>query len=70
MNRERRRVWITGIGVVTAAATGVDAFRAALDECGGELGFRRSIDEGNADELIDALQIGRASCRERVSVVV
>ena len=27
---ERRRVWITGIGVVTAIGTGVDAFRAGL----------------------------------------
>ncbi|HYH93729.1 MAG TPA: beta-ketoacyl synthase N-terminal-like domain-containing protein, partial [Candidatus Saccharimonadales bacterium] len=27
---ERRRVWITGIGIVTAIGTGVDAFRAGL----------------------------------------
>ena len=27
---DRRRVWITGIGVVTAIGTGVDAFRAGL----------------------------------------
>ena len=26
----RRRVWITGIGVITAIGTGVDAFRAGL----------------------------------------
>ena len=30
MTSERRRVWITGIGVVTAIGTGVDAFRAGL----------------------------------------
>ena len=27
---ERREVWITGIGVITAVGTGVDAFRAGL----------------------------------------
>ncbi|MEJ7697333.1 MAG: beta-ketoacyl synthase N-terminal-like domain-containing protein [Candidatus Limnocylindrales bacterium] len=27
---ERRRVWITGIGIVTAIGTGVEAFRAGL----------------------------------------
>lgn len=30
MSADRRRVWITGIGVVTASGTGVDAFRAGL----------------------------------------
>jgi 3-oxoacyl-[acyl-carrier-protein] synthase II len=27
---ERRRIWITGIGIITAIGTGVDAFRAGL----------------------------------------
>src|SRR6195256_6209018 len=27
---ERRRIWITGIGVITAIGTGLDAFRAGL----------------------------------------
>ncbi|HEY7969132.1 MAG TPA: beta-ketoacyl synthase N-terminal-like domain-containing protein, partial [Candidatus Limnocylindrales bacterium] len=27
---DRRDVWITGIGVITAIGTGVDAFRAGL----------------------------------------
>jgi 3-oxoacyl-[acyl-carrier-protein] synthase II len=30
MNGDRRRVFITGLGIVTAAGTGVDAFRAGL----------------------------------------
>ena len=30
MTTARRRVWITGIGIITAAGTGVDAFRAGL----------------------------------------
>jgi 3-oxoacyl-[acyl-carrier-protein] synthase II len=29
---ERRRIWITGIGLITACGTGVDAFRAGLRE--------------------------------------
>lgn len=32
MSASRRRVWITGIGIVTAAGTGVDAFRIGLRE--------------------------------------
>ena len=27
---ERRRIWITGIGIITAIGTGRDAFRAGL----------------------------------------
>ena len=27
---DRRRIWITGIGIITAAGTGRDAFRAGL----------------------------------------
>src|SRR6266571_4996744 len=30
MSRDRRRIWITGIGVITAIGTGRDAFRAGL----------------------------------------
>ena len=30
MTTARRRIWITGIGIITAAGTGVDAFRAGL----------------------------------------
>lgn len=41
-----------GVNVITW----LDAFRAALEECGGELGFRRSIQDGDADELVDVLQ--------------
>ena len=41
-----------GVNVVTW----LDAFKAALDECGDELGFRRSIAEGDADELVEALR--------------
>ena len=41
-----------GVNVVTW----LDAFKAALEECGDELGFRRSIGDGDADELVDALR--------------
>lgn len=41
-----------GVNVVTW----LDAFKAALDECGGELGFRRSIENGDAGELVEALR--------------
>jgi hypothetical protein len=41
-----------GVNVVTW----LDAFKAALDECGGELGFRRSIGDGDAEELVEALR--------------
>ena len=41
-----------GVNVVTW----LDAFKAALEECGDQLGFRRSIRDGNADELVDALR--------------
>lgn len=41
-----------GVNVVTW----LDAFRAALEECGDELGFRRSIQDGDPAELIDALR--------------
>ena len=40
-----------GVNVVTW----LDAFKAALEECGDELGFRRSIQQGDASELIDVL---------------
>jgi hypothetical protein len=41
-----------GVNVVTW----LDAFKAALEECGDELGFRRSIRDGDADELVDLLR--------------
>ncbi len=41
-----------GVNVVTW----LDALKAALEECGGELGFRRSIGDGDADELVDLLR--------------
>jgi Cupin superfamily protein len=41
-----------GVNVVTW----LEAFKAALEECGDELGFRRSIEDGDADELVDALR--------------
>ena len=41
-----------GVNVVTW----LDAFRAALEECRDELGFRRSIQDGAADELVEILR--------------
>lgn len=41
-----------GINVVTW----LEAFKAALEECSAELGFRRSIGTGNPDELVAALR--------------
>ena len=41
-----------GVNVVTW----LDAFKAALEECGDELGFRRSIGDGDRDELVDVLR--------------
>ncbi len=41
-----------GVNVVTW----LDAFKAALEECGDEPGFRRSIGDGGVDELVDALR--------------
>ena len=41
-----------GVNVVTW----LDAFRAALDECADDVGFRRSVDGGGADELVEALR--------------
>jgi hypothetical protein len=41
-----------GVNVVTW----LDAFKAALEECGDELGFRRSTGDGDADELVAALR--------------
>jgi hypothetical protein len=41
-----------GVNVVTW----LDAFKAGLDECGDELGFRRSIDGGDPDDLIESLR--------------
>ena len=35
--------------------TWMDAFRAALDKCAGEVGFRRSPDDGGAEDLVDLL---------------
>jgi JmjC domain len=35
--------------------TWMDAFRAALDSCAGEVGFRRSPEEAGAEELIELL---------------
>src|SRR5918993_361258 len=41
-----------GVNVVTW----LDAFKAALEECGDELGFRRSIGDGDMGELVDVLR--------------
>jgi JmjC domain len=41
-----------GVNVVTW----LDAFKAALEECGDELGFRRSIGDGDTGELVDVLR--------------
>ncbi|HEX2292780.1 MAG TPA: cupin domain-containing protein [Gaiellaceae bacterium] len=41
-----------GVNVVTW----LDAFKAALEECGGEVAFRRSIDAGSPEELLALLQ--------------
>ena len=41
-----------GVNVVTW----LDAFKAALEECGDEPGFRRSIGDGGVEELVDALR--------------
>jgi len=42
---ERRRVWITGLGVVTAAGIGLDAFRAGLRQAASPI---RAIDRFDA----------------------
>ena len=41
-----------GVNVVTW----LDAFKAALEECGDELGFRRSIGDGDMGELVAVLR--------------
>jgi Cupin superfamily protein len=41
-----------GVNVVTW----LDAFRAALEECGDELGFRHSIQDGDPNELVEVLR--------------
>jgi hypothetical protein len=41
-----------GVNVVTW----LDAFKLALEECGDERGFRRSIGDGGVDELVDVLR--------------
>lgn len=41
-----------GVNVVTW----LDAFRAALEECADEVEFRRSIEDGSADELVEVLR--------------
>ena len=56
MSLDRRRVWITGIGVVTAAGTGLDAFRA---------GLRRAISPIRAIDRFDA-----SAFRSRVAAQV
>jgi ribosomal protein L16 Arg81 hydroxylase len=52
-----------GVNVVTW----LDAFRAALDECADELGFRRSIERGDADDLVRLLhrQLSRDAVERR-----
>jgi Cupin superfamily protein len=41
-----------GVNIVTW----LDAFRAALEECGDDVDFRRSIETGDADGLVDLLR--------------
>ena len=54
-----------GVNVVTW----LDAFRAALDDCAGEVGFRRSIRNGDADDLFNALssRLGRDDVERRAA---
>jgi hypothetical protein len=54
-----------GVNVVTW----LDAFRAALDECGDELRFRRSIDDGDPDALVEVLraQVSRDAVERRAA---
>lgn len=53
LTSERDSLHLTvGINVVTW----LDAFKAALEQCGGELGFRRSIESGDPDELVESLR--------------
>jgi hypothetical protein len=48
-----------GVNVVTW----LDAFRVAVEECGDDVGFRRSFQRGDADELVETLR-SRLSPRE------
>ncbi len=54
-----------GVNVVTW----LDAFKAALEECGDEVGFRRSIETGDADGLVEQLRsrLGRADVERRAA---
>jgi hypothetical protein len=54
-----------GVNVVTW----LDAFKAALEECGGDVGFRRSIQDGDADELVEHLRsrLGREDVARRAA---
>jgi bifunctional lysine-specific demethylase and histidyl-hydroxylase MINA len=54
-----------GVNVVTW----LDAFKAALEECGDEVAFRRSIEHGEADELVEQLRsrLGRDDVQRRAA---
>ena len=68
----KKRIAVTGIGVVSTAGRGVEALRRGLDQAERvftpsyrhDVDFNVTVGEAGADCFEE--QIGRASCRERV----